>query len=378
MIGVSAPNQPDAQWPRRPRLRAVLGRRPQIGTDLGNGLKVGCENFGKIDQGANEIGCRCRLILARAEPDHAGAWFVLGMALLAEGEFEEGWEAYEWRWQSPGFPGRDIEGEEWRGGDIAGQTILVHAEQGIGDTIQFARYAADLHDRGARVLFYCQPSLAAVFESLAGVNQVIPEGGSVPPFDQYVGVMSLPHQLETTLDTIPAKVPYLAAPADFPSDTTPVAKRDPRGFGVGICWAGRPGHADDANRSCALADLLPLGKIPGVTLFSLQKDPRPADLPHLPSVTELGDRLSGFGPTAQCLVELDLVVTVDTVTAHLAGAMGRPVWLLLPVRGEWRWALQDDTSPWYPTMRIFRQLPYQGWPELVDRVAAALRLEIEG
>lgn len=305
-------------------------------------------------------------------PHHPDARFSRALVYLEQGNFTFGFADYEHRWDSSDFPGRSIAGTEWSGENVSGKTVLVHAEQGLGDTIQFARFIPMLSARGARVLFYVQPELATVAASLDGVDQIVPAGSEPPPFDYYVAVMSLPFHFGTTPASIPADTPYLTAPTVPTADLDTLLPVSAPELRVGLVWAGRPTHTDDRHRSCTLERLLPLADIPNVRLFSLQKEPRAEDGEFLNQVVDLGPCLTDFGVTATAMSRLDLIITVDTASAHLAGALGRPTWLLLAHRAEWRWALEDETSPWYPSMRLLRQHAQGDWYNLVRHVSAGL------
>lgn len=305
-------------------------------------------------------------------PDHVDARFSRALLYLEEGNLTLGFADYECRWQSSDFPGRNISGTEWQGQDVDGRTLLVHAEQGIGDTIQFARFVPMLAAHGARVILYAQPELVPVLETLDGIDQVVPAGGQPPSYDYYVAVMSLPFHFGTTAATIPAPGQYLAAPKVNRRRIDGLLQRPGAALKIGLVWAGRSSHANDRHRSCRLEDLLPLLATPGCTFYSLQKETRPEDAEWLDRLVGLGPHLTDFGVTADAMTQMDLIVSVDTAAAHLAGALGRPTWVLLPYRAEWRWALAAETTPWYPTMRLARQVKPDDWAELVNRLAAGL------
>jgi hypothetical protein len=253
--------------------------------------------------------------------------------------------------------------------------VLLWCEQGLGDAIQFARYAPLVRDRGGRVLLECPPALHGLFAGLAGVEQLVAEGERLPPFDLHAPLMSLPHLFQTTLATVPAAVPYLAADADRVGCWR---GRLPAGnLRVGVAWQGNPRHKWDRHRSFPPHDLAPLAAVPGVVLVSLQKDHGPEaqrGAPPLP-LTLLGDDLDADAPfldTAAVMTQLDLVVSADTAAAHLAGALGVPVWLALSAITDWRWLRGRDDSPWYPTARLFRQRALGDWAGVFERMAAEL------
>ena len=296
------------------------------------------------------------------------------LALLLTGDFARGLPDYEYRLQVGDLPPRKVDRPAWNGSDPAGKTILLHAEQGLGDTIHFARYAPLLAKRGARVVVECQPPLERLLRSLDGAADVVAKGNQLPPFDLHRPLPSLAHLFGTRLDTIPSEVPYLQAPPEeverFRGRLAPFEGS----FKVGIVWAGAAGHRNDRNRSVPLAMFAPLSAEPGVKLFSLQKGPPAEQLagPSAPPVEDLGPELNDFADTAAAMHHLDLVISVDTSAAHLAGALGRPVCTLLPFSPDWRWLLDRSDSPWYPTMRLFRQPAIGAWASVFEEVTVEL------
>jgi len=253
------------------------------------------------------------------------------------------------------------------------KTVLLHAEQGLGDTIQFARYVPLVAAAGARVVLEVPPALTRLMATLDGAAAIVPHGEAPPPFDLHCPLGSLPLVFKTEPATVPAKIPYLAA-AD--ADVKKWSERlgaigRPR---VGLVWSGNASHPNDRNRSIAFAALTPLFDAPA-HFVSLQRDLRPADAESLSAesrVTHVGDALDDFADTAAVLALCDLVIAVDTAVAHLAGAMGRPLWVLLPFAPDWRWTLTGETTPWYPAARLFRQHAGGDWPAVIARVGAAL------
>jgi len=319
------------------------------------------------------------------DPACAEAHFNLSRALLTAGQFREGWAEHEWRWHCQEFGQRLLQGLEWRGEDVRGRTLLLYAEQGIGDSLQFARYVPLLRERGARTLLACPRSLLRLF-SHSDVADVVIEFEALaqksgPDIEREyepnfcAALMSLPHLFRTTLETVPAHVPYIAAPASLVEEGT---RRLPAGgtLRVGLVWAANPSNSTYRQRSMPLDCLMRLSAVPGVSLFSLQKEQPPEDVARWASagaIVDLGPRLDDFADTAAAIAELDLVVSVDTAVAHLAGAMGRPVWTMLPFAADFRWLLDRDDTPWYPTMRLFRQTAPADWDGVVDRLATDLR-----
>lgn len=315
------------------------------------------------------------------QPGYAGAHWNRALVLLLLGRLREGWADYEWRFQCPEVVqqiGRRTFGRpRWDGADLEGRTLLVHAEQGLGDAIQFVRYLPAVAARGGRVILESPPELVTLLQGLAGVAGVVGRiEGRLPSlaFDLHLPLMSLPGVFETALHTIPNAVPYLNA------DPQRIERWRPRlageGFKVGLVWAGNPRHWNDRNRSCTLADFAPLAAIPGLRFFSLQKGPTAAQAVNPPaglSLIDLAPELHDFADTAAVIAQLDLVLAVDTSVLHLAGALGRPAWALLPALPDWRWLLGRDDSPWYPTLRLFRQTEPGDWVGVFARVATALR-----
>lgn len=315
-----------------------------------------------------------------ADPAHATARGNRAMLLLLLGRLREGFAEYEWRWRMPGFatPRREFRRPPWAGDDLAGRTLFVHAEQGLGSAIQFARYAGLLAAKGGRVLLECQPPLYRLFESSLVRRDrtvaVVLKAARPPPFDCHAPLMSLPHLLGTTIGSIPADVPYLSArPADIVAWRQRLLDQPrPR---IGLVWAGNRKHENDHNRSMPARLLTPLVERSPASFFSLQVPVSPGDLSSFPPgrLTDVAPALGDFAETAAVIENLDLLISVDTAAAHLAGALGKPVWLLLPYVPEWRWLLERDDSPWYPTMRLLRQRKVGDWRELIERVSTALQ-----
>ena len=307
-------------------------------------------------------------------PDFAPIRGNRAMALLMKGDYEKGWEEYEWRWQSATYTAtkRDFPEPRWDGAPLDGRTLLLHAEQGFGDTLQFVRYAVLAAERGGHVMVGCQPDLVRLLETLDGVDRVV-TGEDIPDFDCHAPLMSLPGLFATTLDTIPAEIPYLRADGKL-SKAWKKRIGDTPGLKVGLAWHGNPGQAVNRVRSCPPELFAPLAKIPGVSLFSLQKDSE--DVPE--GVTDLGGDLGDFADTAAAMSQLDLIISICTATAHLAGALGRPLWIPLAFAADWRWLQDRDDSPWYPTARLFRQSERGGWQGVMTRIADALGRLAEG
>ena len=323
-----------------------------------------------------EAEAQCRRVIDR-DPNHAEAHTLLGTCLLLRGELEAGFREYEWRTRLADrqVTPRGLPTPVWEGGNPDGLTILLHDEQGLGDGIQFVRYAPLLRRRGARVIVECNDRLVRLFATLPGVDAVVGRSDPPPPHDAHAALLSLPHRFGTTLATVPAEIPYLhAEPALAAAWAMRLGPR--RTLRVGLVWAGNPEFKDDRRRSPGLVALRPLLDVPGVTFFGLQKGAGRQDLdrcgPLPPSFTDLGAEIADFADTAAIMESLDLVISSCTAPAHLAGALGRPVWTLLPDIADWRWLDRGDTTPWYPTMRLFRQTTSGNWASVVADVRATL------
>ncbi len=301
-----------------------------------------------------------------ASPGHAVARHNLAVTRLSLGQLTaEAWDLYEWRLLLKGKPAWLNAVARWEGEDIAGRTILLHAEQGLGDTLQFVRYAPLVAARAGRVILAVQPPLARLLRAVPGVDQVVAVGGVLPPFDVVCPLLSLPRLLGTTLDTIPPALPYADDHAPW-DDTAGAAAPALR---VGLVWAGSKGFSDDRQRSLPPAELTGLAGLPGVRFYSLQRhEAGGTALPAALDATDLMDGVRDFADTAALVAGLDLVIAVDTAVAHLAATMGKPVWLLSRFRGCWRWLLGRTDSPWYPSLRIIRQDRPNDWSGAVAQV----------
>ncbi|MBV9739616.1 MAG: glycosyltransferase family protein [Hyphomicrobiales bacterium] len=304
------------------------------------------------------------------QPLHGNAHSGLAMNLLLRGRFAEGFVEYEWRWRSSELPSRPSITTPWRGEDPRGKRLLVHCEQGLGDTLNFCRYLPLLRERGANLVLHVQRPLRPLIADAMPWLELVAEGEALPATDAQCSLLSLPHLFGTMPDTIPATIPYMFASQANAARFAALVGQAPE-LKVGLVWAGSPKHLNDVDRTFAFSTLAPILDVKGVRFFSLQIGARPGDrLPDL--VTDLSPELGDFAQTAGALSALDLLITVDTAPAHLAGAMGKPVWMLLPFVPDWRWLLEREDSPWYPTLRLFRQKTRGDWQAPVDALAKAL------
>jgi hypothetical protein len=315
------------------------------------------------------------------QPDSADIHLNASLSLLTLGDYPRGFAEYEWRGRMAGAPVRsDLRKPLWLGETpLAGKTLLLHAEQGFGDTVMFARYAPGLARAGANVVMEVPPELKALLAGLSGVSAIVGRGEPLPPFDLHCPLPSLPLACKTALSNVPAEIPYLRAPE------AAIAKWRPRierraGLRIALAWSGRATHVNDRNRSLPLAALEPLLAALGVSFIGLQRDLRGPDAERLKSEARIdfvGDELADFTDTAAIVALADLTVCVDTSVAHVAGALGRPAIVLLPFQPDWRWTLDRETSPWYPALRLFRQPRPGDWASVIERargeVAAAGR-----
>jgi len=313
---------------------------------------------------------------AAADKTNADVQHNEALSLLTLGDCRRGFQKYEARWLRAGMPRRRSFGRPlWLGEyPLARKTILVHGEQGLGDTIQFARYVPQLARSGAKVVLETQPELVALLSRLDGVGRVVGRGEALPPYDVHCPAGSLPLALKTDVATIPANVPYLAANEERVATWRERIERLPSPR-IAIAWSGSAHHANDRNRSITLERFAPLLAAGQGSFVSIQPELREGDadaLARLPYVTHVGDALADFDDTAAVAALVDLVISVDTSVVHLAGAMGRPVWVLLPFQPDWRWLLDRDDSPWYPTVRLFRQPKPGDWESVIARVKEEL------
>ena len=310
-------------------------------------------------------------------PNHAIARYNRALMIIQQGDFQEGFAEYEWRFQTGEFPPCPFKQPVWDGKPLAGRTLLLHAEQGLGDTLQFIRYAAIATQSGGRVIFTCHRPLIRLLSTLPGIEEFIPLGLPLPAFDVYAPLLSLPAILGTTLETVPQLVPYIQPPAsDWQLPIAASPSDHPKPLKVGIVWAGGNLYKQNYRRSLSLKQFEPILEVSNVAVYSLQKGIPQIEIAELgweSRLQDLNSHLNDMADTATAIAQLDLIITVDTSVAHLAGALGKPVWLLLSHVADWRWIGDRDDTPWYPTMRLFRQSQPGDWQTLMQRVAEELK-----
>ncbi|MEX2112665.1 MAG: tetratricopeptide repeat-containing glycosyltransferase family protein [Pirellulales bacterium] len=309
----------------------------------------------------------------RLSPDYAQAHLNRALAWLSMGRFAEGWAEYEWRWKCADFQPPPHTLPIWDGGPLVDRTLLIHAEQGFGDTLQFVRYVPLVAARGGRVVCEVQLPLASLLKQ-SGIPGVVAQGEALPPCDVRIPLLSLPRIFGTTCETIPRDVPYLTADPGR-VDQWRQALGDEDAFRVAIAWQGRPSYRDDRCRSFHLTEFEPLSTLPGVRLVSVQKDQGAQQIAQVAGrwpLVDVSPRLHDFHDTAAAIRNVDLVITCDSAVAHLAGALGVPTWVALPFAADWRWLSDRDDSPWYPSVRLFRQATMDDWSEVFHRMAQEL------
>jgi tetratricopeptide (TPR) repeat protein len=355
----------ERNWEAVPCFRAALELDPghlEARVNLGRALE---------ELGRTEAAETCyREVLSR-RPDFAAAHWNLALAQLRRGDFCNGWKGYEWRWTRPGVSPRSFIQPLWDGSPLEGRRILLHAEQGLGDTIQFVRYVAAVERLGGDVILECQAPLCGILASAPGAGRVIPQGAALPPFDVHVPLLSLPRLVSHAWE-----VPYLRADralaARWRETVNRLAAGRPK---IGLVWAGNPGQENDYRRSLTLSHLAPLARLGNnFAFFRLQRGPaaRQPGMDLIPLDNETVD------DTAAILMNLDLLVSTDTMPPHLAGALGCPVWMLVSFLPDWRWMLGREDCPWYPGMRLFRQPEPAAWKPVIERLAAELEESFHG
>jgi tetratricopeptide (TPR) repeat protein len=382
---VAAPNHPLAHYNRGNALR-LLGREPEAVVAYEHALTAAPEHvsawlnrghaLAALNRHRDAITSYDRVLTLQG--DHADAHFNAAMSLLTVGDYARGFQEYEWRWKRTGMVARkEFRKPPWLGETpLAGKNIVLHAEQGLGDTVQFARYVPQIARMGARVVLEVPSELKPLLAGLDGVAEVVARGEKLPPYDLHCPLGSLPLACKTDVPNIPAAMPYLRAPEAHLAKWRACLENLPSPR-VALAWSGRAAHPNDRNRSVALAQLKPLLSTPGVSFISVQRELRAEDaevLSREPGITHVGAELDDFADTAAVLTLCDLLICVDTSVAHVAGALGRQVALLVPFQPDWRWMLERDTSPWYPNIRLFRQAAPRDWDSVIARVRAAVPL----
>ena len=307
-------------------------------------------------------------------PNSAEAHWGRAFIRLLKGDYAEGWADYEWRTKHDGLalPRQEIPYPAWDGSPLDGGRILLHAEQGYGDILQFSRFAPQVAHMGGQVVLACPKALRRLMGTLAGVELIVSGRDAVPEIHHHAPLMSLPAILGTTLETVSPDRPYLASDPALSSIWAPRIEPHP-GIKVGIAWRGSAGHTGDLDRSGEARLFSPLAHVEGVCLFSLQMETTAEELDALPGIIDLASEFQDFADTAAALEHLDLVISVDTAVVHLAGALGCPAWVLLAFAPDWRWLLDRDDSPWYPSVRLFRQPERGDWPTVMETVTDALK-----
>jgi tetratricopeptide (TPR) repeat protein len=355
--------------------RKALALKPNLAiahSNVGNALQ---------DMGHYEEAIVCYEKSVELDPSNPGVHYNLSLALLSEGNYELGWKEHEWRWDFKELmiPRRPFQEPLWKGEPLHGKRILLHAEQGLGDTMQFVRYMPLVAARGGHVILEVAPALYRLMADIPGVSEIVSRGTPLPQFDYQCPLMSLPIAFQTTVETIPGDFPYLQVqPADAERAK---AIHSGEGLRVGLAWAGNFQNKRDDLRSLRLKQFLPLSRIPGVSFFALQQGPATAEIEEVSTNLPLNVACCSFRDfyeTAALVKSLDLVICVDTAVAHLAGAMDKPVWLLLPYIADWRWMRDREDSVWYPSARLFRQSKPGDWEGVMVQVSEALAVWAQG
>lgn len=341
--------------------------------NLGNSLKEKEDLLGALN---------CYRKAVSFDPSYTYAHWNMSLILLLFGELGEGFKEYEWRWELKGIHKmRDFPQPVWDGSEVKGSTVLLHSEQGFGDAIQFIRYAPLVAKRGARVIVECQRELLSLLQGVEGVSRVVEQGKLLPEFDMHCPLLSLPLTFGTTASSIPADIPYIPVDPSLVKKWSAAINMDGVQFKIGLVWSGNPKNTNDRNRSLPLSIFSDIAGIRGVVLYSLQMGEAAEQADSMPEGLKLLDYtrdIHDFSDTAAFIENLDMVISVDTAVAHLAGALGKPVWTLLPTVPDWRWQLKRSDSPWYPTMRLFRQSVSGEWGDVILRITDELNRLIRG
>lgn len=306
------------------------------------------------------------------DPDHVNAHCNLAFLKLTLGDYESGLHHHEWRFRHSSGSAPLYPGEQWQGQKLNGEKVLLYGEQGLGDSLQFLRYLPQVRQAGATVLLAIQHPLRRLVEQMEGIAEYYYPGDLFKPYDYQCALMSLPKAFHTTPETIPTTVPYLKVPEEAQRAADALAWPE-KGLRVGLVWAGNPNHTNDANRSIPLRALAPLWQVEGVHFYSLQMGAGTAQLAEAAGpLNDLTPGIEDFADTAARLMNLDLLIAVDTSVVHMAGALGRPIWMMVPFVPDWRWFLDRSDSPWYPSMRLFRQKQIGDWASVVEPIRVAL------
>jgi len=333
-----------------------------------------------VDQGRLSGAVAAYRLAFELKPSYPDAKFNYAVVLLLYGQFEEGLPLYEARWELAGVTKRSFSKPLWNGGCIREKRILIHSEQGLGDSIQFSRYAALAAALGGEVIVECRNELVKLFRSAKGVREVVRAGDPLPPFDLHAPMLSLPLILQTRRESIPDEIPYLFADPILRENWATRLDNDRSRLKVGLVWAGSPQNQRTKARDVLPKMLAPILRVEDINFLSLQLGATTEQLQQVTGATAIIDQtnhIQDFADTAALMMNLDLIISVDTAVAHLAGALGRPVWTLLPFVPDWRWGLEIETTPWYPTMRLFRQPVLGDWDSVIQRVADELKLLVK-
>ncbi len=337
-----------------------------------NNLGIALQKKGRIEEAVTSFHRALSL-----KPDWPDGHFNLSVAYLLKGNFKEGWEESQYRLRKQDvsksfYPYHlDFTQPYWDGSDIKGKTILLWAEQGLGDVVQFIRYVPMVFEKTDKIIVECQKELITLMQRINSIHQVVAQGQQLPDFDVHCPLLTLPLVFNTTLQTIPAAIPYIMSDRQKVLMWLQRLQSDSARLKVGLCWAGNPAHKNDRIRSISLDLFSQLGEMEDVTFYSLQKGEAAGQTGNPPNGMHLVDYtndLNDFSDTAALIENLDLVISVDTVIVHLAGALGKPVWTLLPFMPDWRWMLDRGDSPWYPTMRLYRQPAYGDWNSVLRMI----------
>ena len=355
------------------RFRAALVINPNHAPTHYN-LGVALEELGRSDDALAAY--TKALAINPDQPDYH--WNAALMHLL-KGDYAVGWQEYEWRLRRARKLVREVGGTRWDGSDPSSKTILIQTEQGFGDTFQFIRYVQLVKQRGARVIVECQPKTERLLSGAAGVDEIVSRDQAVPEFDRHIELLSLPHVFSTTLESIPAPPSYMSALPEL-IDAWRTRVNTASGLKVGLVWRGNPLNTINPKKSVPIDKVAGLCALEGVAWFSIQLDADEGELASIRAhalIDHCGPQLTDWAETAALISELDLVITVDTGVAHLAGALGKPVWILLSHIPDWRWMMERQDSPWYPSARLYRQSAPSDWAGVLDHVRRDLEIKVQ-